>query len=170
MQLGGLCGLVSRKHIQWPQDMPPGAMGVEGGTFYMAWTGRQQGCSSPLPWHMSHYPPLWGSESMPPLRHQGRLPTSLREKRWASIPDLPDSRLSEGSKLTSSRKMGMVGFLPRLFEFAVPGKWWSLLSGILPHWSGETKGPLHFLHPHPEPLVPMWLAVSCSEDALFYCL
>jgi hypothetical protein len=51
----------------------------------------------------------------------------------------------------------------------VPGKWWSLLSGILPHWSGETKWPLHFLHPHPEPLVPMWLAVSCSEDALFYC-
>lgn len=106
---------------------------------------------------------------MASLQHQRRLPTSLREKRWALIPDLPDSRLSESSKLTSSRKMGMVGFLPRFFEFAVPGKWWSLLSGILPHWSGETKWPLHFLHPHPEPLVPMWLAVSCSEDALFYC-
>lgn len=64
----------------------------------------------------------------------------------------------------------VVGFLPRFWEFAVPGiksqvvepPVWNLTSVV---WGN--KRTMAFSNPSPEPLVPMWQ--SCG-DAVFYCL
>lgn len=154
-----LCSPVPGKSTQWPQDLLPGADGCWGwGCVFhgLDSTTRQQGCLLHCVAHsQSHDPALWGSLGTPSLQHQGGLPTNLERNAWSSIPDP-----SEGPQLTSPShshrwKLRRVSVLPRLCECAVPGKWWSLLSGILPHWSGERKGPLLFSHPRPEPLVPM---------------